>query len=309
MDQATLDPGASSPGSSSQSYNKDYLKELRTSTPSTPHAFRTGSITPSSSNDDPRDVHGEYRSLTETIPNELLIKAIKEKRARGTTFADDEDGFISLGGDVNGDNANDDDDDEEDEELRKVYINKNVLEDGLEGVREYMEEENLLFDKGAESARQRKHRADIREAIDEAELAKDEDSEDSEELEWELHQTSKGTYAKQAPSAAEDQTTLNKRLYPAPTHFPPLPTLTTVLERLQHKLTEMRAQKSVLGTQIADIAQQKADIASREVAVNENLEKASRAYERLQQQRLQTTQPTENGTPSSRWDVKPIDTT
>ena len=283
------------------------MKELRTSTPSTPHAFRTGSVTPSSSNDDPLDVHAKYRGLSETIPNELLIKAIKEKRARGTTLGNDEESFISLGGDDNGDNGNDDDDEEE-EELRKVYINKNVLEDGLEGVREYMEEENLLFDKGAESARQRKHRADIREAIDEAELAKDEDSEDSEELEWELHQTSKGTYTKQAPSATEDQATINMRLYTAPTHFPPLPTLTTVLERLQLRLTEMQAQNSALETQIAEVVQQKAEIASREVAVNEELEKASRAYERLQQQRQQSTQPAENGTPSSRWDVKPIDT-
>ncbi len=255
------------------SYSKDYLDELRSSTPSTPKDLASLSA---DEDDTAKAVDIAAKFGTDlvsredgVIPTEAEIKEKKERRAR----LGKEQEFISL----------DDEDGGNEISLlprRKKEETRLVREDEDlgEGFDEFVEDGRISLGKKAEREQKRRHRAEMQDMINEAEGSSDEDSDDSEV-------ERKGAYEAAQTRAGMDG--LHKGHHQRPTRprtpprITPLPSLSSCLERLQSALSTMEHNKMQNVKKMEDLQHQKAQIAAREVEIQQLLKTTGETYEKL----------------------------
>ncbi|KAI9834792.1 MAG: hypothetical protein M1819_002878 [Sarea resinae] len=254
------------------SYSKDYLNELKTSTPSTPKDLKSLYADEGESKE-ALDIAAKFGALAETskgsiIPTEAEIKEKKERRARLAHEPD----FLALD---DGDTSN---------EIsllpRKKKTETRLVredEDLGEGFDEFVEDGKIALGKKAERDADRKRRVEMQELINDAEGDADESSEDSDadrKAAYEAAQTRAGTYGNKDANRqlARPRT---------PPRITPLPNLGTVLQRLQSTLSAMELARMQKVQKMEDLQHEKTEIANREVEIQKLLKESGERYESL----------------------------
>lgn len=275
------------------SYSKEYLEELKSSTPTAPipgpeEESESGDYDMTMDDDVMAVVEKGNQSqavvtrYTEVVPagttgilDEGLVRVLKARRAEKSTRTKAGD-FISLDGDSD-DNSN--------EILLKSKKKKSRLVplDEDEEMEKYVEDERIVL--GGKSAQRRQEiirRKGIRDAIDEAEgVVSDADSvvsKDSLEEEWERDQIRKGAFSSNGPgSVASDLELLTRQ----PPHVTPLPSLKDAMKRLQDSLAAMEFRRGQTLKMAESLQAEKNEIAERENMVQERLRVAGEQYEKM----------------------------
>jgi Nineteen complex-related protein 2 len=253
------------------SYSKDYLNELRNSTPSTPRDLSAYT----SEDDGPSkvlDVLSKFGTIQErvdqpAIPTDAEIREKKERRAR---LAKEQD-FISLDDDGGG-RYMQLSTRKEPKETRLVRDD----EDLAEGFDDYVEDAGrVALGKKAKAAQQKKERESMRDLIADAENISDEDSEAERNLAYETTQTRNAMDGLGLGNGQNDPLTR------APTIITPIPRLSSVLERLRSSISSLEYTRARLSKQMADLQQEKAEIAVRETDIQRLLLEAGEKYGQL----------------------------
>lgn len=278
------------------SYSKDYLEELKQSTPSTPndHAFREGAdtIQPGALALDIASKFGadlsSYQPPT-AIPTDAEIQEKKERRSRLAK----EQNFISLDQDQDEQDDEDDDNVTHDDQGRLILKPKEKYpetrlvrddEDMLEGFDEFTSTDARIGFGSAtanlEAAKKRK--AEMASLIADAEGRSDDDSEDDDsEAErnaaFEVAQSRHGNYA--AKDDDEDVTRPQ-----TPPRIAPLSTLDAVVERLRKRLKESELLRMGKMQEMQRLVDEKASIGEEEVRVQAALKETGERYSRLREE-------------------------
>lgn len=252
-------------------YSKDYLNELRSSTPSTPKDLSAHSSEDEESSK-ALDVLSKFGSIKEenrsAIPSESEIREKKERRAR---LAREQD-FISL-------------DDEHGNRYMELSTRKQPKETRLvrddedlaEGFDDYVEDPGrVALGKKAKAAQQKKEREIMRDMIAEAEnISEEEDSEAERNLAYEATQTR---------NAMDGLGLRDEQIDPqftAPSVITPIPRLSSVLERLRSHISDLESTRAKLSKQMADLQREKTEIAVREIEIQRMLTETGEKYEQL----------------------------
>jgi len=257
-------------------YSKDYLNELKSSTP-TSRALVTAEDELGLD-----ELEGamiiDLDNKHSYIPSEAEIREKKERRAR---LAHEED-FISLND--NGDRGG---------ELsllsRKKKPESRLVredEDLGEGFDEFVEDGRISLGKKQERAARRKHRKEMAEMINQAEGSSDEDSDDSEaerRAAYEEAQTRAGMDGLHKHTDDTDKASIQM-----PTKITPLPGLSESLENFKITLNDMEQDMARRQKHLEDLDQEKQEILSREADVQELLKQAGARYSAMK--------PNSNGT-------------
>ena len=271
------------------SYSADALNELKTSTPSTPKDLRSQSdIDPEESKAlDLASKFGSYLLVHDSaIPTDAEIREKKERRAR---LAKEQD-FIDL--DDNDADMEDEDSDgrrsllpyakqkPEKEETRLVRDDEDIAE----GFDEFVSDGRIALGKKAEREQKRRHEAEIRELINEAEGGNSSDSsEDASEAErkaaYEAAQTRKGM---DGLHRKDDR--VKPRRPRTPPKITPLPTLGVCLERLRGQLAGKQYALMIKRKRMEEIEKEKADILVREGEIQKLLKETAERYEKLREE-------------------------
>lgn len=258
------------------SYSKDHLDELKSSTPSTPKD--------TSSLSDAEEGETRALNLAAKFGSDLTVQQvtaiptdaeIREKKERRTRLAKEEE-YINLS-----------DGEEESHEIsllpRKPKPETRLVrddEDIAEGFDEFVEDGRIALGKKAEREQRRRHAAQMRDLINEAEGTSDEDSDDSEaerKTAYEAAQTRAGMDGLQK----DDNTSSRPRRPKTPPRITPLPTLAGCLERLQGSLSSMQYAKMQKVKRMEELQREKADITVREEEIQRLIKEAGENYERL----------------------------
>ncbi|THZ18642.1 hypothetical protein D6C89_08162 [Aureobasidium pullulans] len=276
------------------SYSRDYLDELKQSTPATPKDVASVSTTDTenaaSVRNNPVDVKSKFGSdLSRYQPPTAIPTAaeIQEKKTRRARLAKEND-FISLEDD--GDDEDDDDAVTRDEQGRLILKPKEKYpetrlvhddEDMLEGFDDFTTEGKMTFGRKAQKEEDRKRRAEMASMIADAEgQSVDEDEEDESEAErnaaFEVAQTRHGTYAarEQEPDSTRPQT---------PPRVVPLPTMDSVIERLRKRLEEMEMVRANKANEMQSLVEEKSRIGEEEIRVQAALKETGEKYQKLRQ--------------------------
>ncbi|MCJ1482111.1 hypothetical protein MMC06_002273 [Schaereria dolodes] len=274
------------------SYSKDHLNELKSSTPSTPKNIQSVS----SAEDEPSqalDIASKFGSdpflpTLSTIPTSAEIE---EKKARRAHLAQQND-FISLSSTSA---AADDDDNDTSISLlpRKAPPPSRLVrddEDFAEGFDSFVDDGGgISLGRKAEREQKRKHKAEIRDLINEAEgggagSSNDDSADDSEaerNAEYEAAQTRKGMDGLLHKGDDGYNSPSSSRRPKTPPKITPLPSLDACLERLQAALSQMEDAKTQKVRRREELEREKADIAQREGEIQRLLSEAGENYERL----------------------------
>ncbi|KAF2186849.1 hypothetical protein K469DRAFT_686086 [Zopfia rhizophila CBS 207.26] len=276
------------------SYSKNYITELRNSTPSTPKDLKSAPTDDDTEIYQAIDIASKFGPLTtlsadesSAIPTEAEIR---EKKARRARLAKEQQSYVSLGGDEGDENWASDDDDEFRTNRNEIslrpkekYAETRLVrddEDIAEGFEEFIEDGNISLGRKAEREAERKRRAKMAELIADAERGSDDDgSEDSEadrNAAYEAAQTRAGAYGTRDQETDDGTKT--------PPRITPLPDLGEVLERLQVEVRNKEQRKETILKQMEDLKDQKVRIAERQQYVQEQLEKTGEQYEKLRQE-------------------------
>ncbi|TAQ90097.1 hypothetical protein B7494_g1530 [Chlorociboria aeruginascens] len=263
-------------------YSKDYLNELKSSTPSTPKDIRSLNMTIEDEDGlDASELDGamvvdltrNIRSGTEEaaiIPTEAEIREKKERRAR---LAHEED-FISL--------TEDDNDRRQLSLLRKKKPETRLVredEDLGEGFDEFVDDGHISLGKKQEREARRRQRKEMADMIQQAEGSSDEESDDSEaerRAAYEAAQTRAGMDGLVKPDE-----NLKEAAIQVPPRITPLPVLSGCLERLQSTLATMKQELDKKHRQMAGLEKEKSLILTREAEVPELLKEAGARYSAL----------------------------
>jgi hypothetical protein len=260
------------------SYSKDYLAELKQSTPSTPKDL--GSLQTSEDDEMSLDIVSKFGPLAtlgsgnSAIPTEAEIREKKERRARMAKAPD----FLSL-----------DDDDSGDERGRELLIRPKEKyaetrlvpddEDMAEGFDDFVEDGKISLGRKAEREQARKKRLEMEEMIQEAEGAGSDQGSDDSEVErneaYEAAQRRAGTYGQTGLSDAES------RRPKTPPRIAPVPELSAVLLKLRSGLRTMEQSKAAKARKLEELRAEKKDIAEREVWIQAQLKETGDRYEKL----------------------------
>jgi len=271
------------------SYSKDYLAELKNSTPSTPK-----DLTPSAEEEeearalDITSKFGPTATLTPTpepfsvIPTEAEIQEKKARRARlaKEQGAYDEDSKEQPW-------ASDDSDDEFRANRGEIslrpkdkYPETRLIhedEDIAEGFDEYVEDGNIALGRKAERELERRRRAEMAEMINQAERGSDDDgtadSEEERNAAYEAAQTRAGIGRKAAQEKDAGSRT--------PPKITPLPDLGEVLQRLQNDVRDKEQRRAMILQKMEELKEEKVRIADRQKYLQEQLQKTGEEYEKL----------------------------
>jgi hypothetical protein len=271
------------------SYSKDYLAELKQSTPSTPKDL--GSLQTSEDEEMSLDVVSKFGPFTTlgsgnpAIPTDAEIREKKERRARMAKAPD----FLSLDGD--------DSDEERGQELlirpKEKYAETRFVsddEDVAEGFDDFTEDGKIALGRKSEREQARKKRLEMKEMILEAEgVGSDQASDDSEAERNEAYEAAQrraGTYGQSGLSDAES------RRPKTPPRIAPVPELGAVLLKLKTGLQTMEQSKAAKLRKLEELRAEKKDIAQREVWIQAQLKETGERYERL---RLEAGTPNDAG--------------
>ncbi|KAI9744420.1 MAG: hypothetical protein M1818_001949 [Claussenomyces sp. TS43310] len=253
-------------------YNKDYLNELKTSTPSTPKDLRDIPIPVDEDEGlDEAELEGativEADAVPASIPSEAEIREKKERRARSAREKD----FISL-------NDGDSDDNRRQISLlpsRKKTETRLVREDEDlgEGFDEFVEDGRISLGKKAERQAKRRYRKEMADLIHEAEGSSSDtdDSEAERRAAYEAAQTRAGMDGLAKPDS-------DSPLAQVPPRITPLANLSECLQRLQRTLSGMERELTKRTKKMVELQQEKAEISAREEEVQRLLKEAGDRY-------------------------------
>ncbi|KAH0292331.1 hypothetical protein M436DRAFT_37641 [Aureobasidium namibiae CBS 147.97] len=274
-------------------YNRDYLDELKQSTPATPqHVASTATtdtehVAPSTA----IDIRSKFGSdLSRYQPPTAIPTAaeIQEKKARRARLAKEND-FISLEDD--GDDEEDDDAVTRDDQGRLILKPKEKYpetrlvhddEDMLEGFDDFTTDGKITFGRKAQRVEDDKRRAEMASMIADAEgqSGDDDDEDDESEAErnaaFEVAQTRHGTYAarEQEADSTRPQT---------PPRVVPLPTMDSVVERLRRRLEEMEIVRAHKSNEMQSLVDEKSRIGEEEIRVQAALKETGEKYQKLRE--------------------------
>lgn len=267
-------------------YSKDYIAELRNSTPSTPRDV----VLSAQDEEETRtlDIASKFGSPVPEAPSLIPTQAeIQEKKARRRRLAqenaayDDEDRPWAS-------------DDEGEDEFRQrrneislrpqeKYAETRLVhedEDIAEGFDEFVEDGKISLGRKSEKEARRIRRAQMAELIHEAEGFSDKDgSDDSEEernMAFATAQARAGRYG-QSIKDEEDGTT-------TPPRIAPLPDLNQVLEGLSSAIRTKQQRKQCILQKLQELKDDHVRIEERKKYLQEQLQKTGDEYEKLRQE-------------------------
>lgn len=270
------------------SYSKDYLAELRNSTPSTPKGSKSAAA---SEDDEPSkalDIASKFGPLasfksddSSLIPTEAEIREKKERRAR---LAKQQQNFIPLDGEEDEGFASDGSESRNEIILppKEKYPESRLVredEDIAEGFDDFVEDGKISLGRKAERDAKKKRRTEIAELIAEAENASSDDASDDSEADrnaaYEAAQTRAGAYGNRDWNAAEAQGIRT------PPRIAPLPELSAVVDRLNASLKSMGDARAKKVKRMEELRAEKAEIAEREAWIQTQLKETGERYEKL----------------------------
>lgn len=271
------------------SYSKDYIAELRNSTPSTPVDLKP--MSEEEEETQALDIASKFGSIV-SLPTEsssaIPTQAeILEKKARRRRLAQQE-------------NAYDDEedrpwasDDEGEDEFRQrkneislrpkeKYAETRLIhddEDIAEGFDDFVEDGKISLGRKSEREAQRKRRAEMAELINDAEGSEDDGSADSDEernAAFAAAQARAGRYGQKL----EDENDGSK----TPPRITPLPQLDEILEGLTIEVETKKQRKNMILEKLQELRDDKARIDERKKYLQEQLQKTGEEYEKLRQE-------------------------
>lgn len=258
------------------SYSADHLNELKGSTPSTPKDLKYLSDEDDSIKElDIATKFGTNLAIYQdsAIPTDAEIREKKERRARHAK----EEEYIHL-------SDNEDEDGNEISLLPRTQKPETRLvrddEDIAEGFDEFVEDGRIALGQKAEREQKRRHEAEMRDLINEAEGYSNDDSDDSDaerRAAYEVAQTRSGMDGLQKNGTLGHQ----PRRPRTPPKITPLPSLSSCLERMQASLATLKHSRAQKGKKMEELAKEKLDIAAREVEIQRLLKEAGENYEKL----------------------------
>lgn len=255
-------------------YSKDYLNELKSSTPSTPKDLQSLQSGIEDGGLDTSELEGAMIIETEAepayIPSATEIREKKDRRAR---LAHEQD-FISLN------------DHEGDGSQLSLFLRKKKPESRLvrededlgEGFDEFVDDGRISLGKRQEREARRRQRKEMADLIQKAEGSED-DSGDEEEKErmaaYEAAQTRAGM------DGLHKHDNLEAAASQVPSKITPLPVLSECLARLQTTMSTMELEMNRRYKKMTDLELEKKDILAREKEVQELLKQAGNRYAAL----------------------------
>jgi hypothetical protein len=287
--RSPLVPEASRPADDERpSYSKDYIAELRNSTPTLPKDLK-----PSAEDEELRALDiaskfGPIVSLSNESSSAIPTQAeILEKKARRRRLAQQE-------------KADDDEeerpwasDDEGEDEFRKrrneislrpkeKYAETRLIhddEDIAEGFDDFVEDGKISLGRKSEREAQRRRRAEMAELINDAEGSDDDGSADSDEernAAFAAAQARSGRYGQKI----EDEDDGSK----TPPRITPLPKLDEILQGLTIDIQTKKQRKDMILQKLQEFKDDKARIEERKKYLQEQLQKTGEEYEKLRQE-------------------------
>ncbi|KAH7391361.1 nineteen complex-related protein 2-domain-containing protein [Cadophora sp. MPI-SDFR-AT-0126] len=263
-------------------YSKDYLNELKSSTPSTPKDLTAlNAMADDQEGLDASELEGAMVvDLEDTgsnsgkafIPSEAEIREKKERRAR---LAHEQD-FISFN-----------DDDGRDRQQMSLLPQKKKQESRLvrededlgEGFDEFVDDGRISLGKKQEREAKKRQRREMADMIHQAEGSSDEDSDDSEAERRAAYETAQTRAGMDGLHKHDGLLEVNATQMPS--KITPLPALSECLERLQSTLSSMEQDLAKRQNQMEASKQEKNEIAAREIEVQELLKQAGARYAAL----------------------------
>jgi hypothetical protein len=268
-------------------YSRDYIDELRKSTPATPK-----DLTPTPDEEDESqaiDIASKFgpsatlsAELTSSIPTDAEIQEKKARRARlaqeKIAHEDEDQPWAS------------DDDDEFRTSRNEIslrpkekYAETRLVrddEDIAEGFEDYVEDESIALGRKAEREAEKRRRDEMATLINAAEGESDDDrSDDSEEVRnaaYEAAQTRAGRYGQREHGTDDGART--------PPRITPLPDLGEVLEGLQADVRLKELRREMILKKMEELREEKVRIAERQTYLQEQLQKTGDEYEKLRQE-------------------------
>lgn len=274
------------------SYSKDYIAELRSSTPTTPRDLK-----PSAEEEEESralDIASKFGSIatlpSEPSPSSAIPTAaeIAEKKARRRRLAQEE---SALDDDAERPWASDDDG-EDDFRTRRNEISLRPKdkypetrlthsdEDMAEGFDNFVEDGRIALGRKSAREAQRQRRADISSLIHDAEgsSANSNDSSDSEEdrnTAFAAAQARAGRYGQKIDHHHDDDGTRT------PPKITPLPDLDHVLERLHIELQTRQQREHAIRVKLQELKDDRVRIEERKAFLQEQLKRTGDEYEKL----------------------------
>lgn len=277
------------------SYSKDYLQELKDSTPTTPRDLTSNSasdVEDVSTGTQALDLSSKFGSSLARYQQSSAIPTdaeIAEKKARRARLAKEQE-FISL----DPSDAEEDEDENvmEDEKGRLILKPKDKYdnlesrlvrddEDIMEGFEEFTGDagNRIMVGRKAEREAEKQRKVDMAAAIAQAEGAEDEESDDSERERneaFEHAQTRHGTYSANTTEDANADTRPK-----TPPKISPLPQLDSVLERLRKQVVELQTGRMQKMQEMDALKKEKVRLGEEEVRVQQALKETGERYEKL----------------------------
>lgn len=266
-------------------YSKDYLAELRKSTPTTPKDLKPSAVEEEESRAlDIASKFGPASSLIPELGSAIPTNAeIQEKKARRARLAKEQQAM-----DLDEDQpwASDDDDEfrtsrneislrpkEKYAETRLVHEDEDIAE----GFEDYVEDGKISLGRKAEREAEKRRRAEMAELINQAEHGSGDDgsidSEEERNAAYEAAQTRAGTYGKSREQIDDGART--------PPRITPLPDLGEVLEALQADIRTKQQRRELILKKLDELKEDKVRIADRQQYLQEQLQKTGDEYEKL----------------------------
>ena len=256
------------------SYSKDYLNELKSSTPSTPQDIR--SLHPGVEDEglDASELEGamivEAEPEAAYIPSEAEIKEKKDRRAR---MAHEKD-FISLN------------DNEGDGSQLSLLLSKKKPESRLvrededlgEGFDEFVEDGRISLGKKQEREARRRQRKEMADLIHHAENSEGNESDDSEAERRAAYEEAQTRAGMDGLHKQDENLDAASQI---PSKITPLPVLSECLARLKTTMSAMETEMQRRKAKMADLEREKEDISKRETEVQELLKQAGNRYATL----------------------------
>ncbi|KAL5116908.1 hypothetical protein ACEQ8H_005125 [Pleosporales sp. CAS-2024a] len=270
-------------------YSKDYIAELRNSTPSTPVDLKSSG----EEQDEPRalDMASKFGPLTtlstqasSAIPTqaEILEKKARRRRLAQQQNAEDEEEDRPWASDDEGEDEFRQRRNEISLRPKEKYAETRLIhddEDIAEGFDEFVEDGKISLGRKSEREAQRKRRAEMAELINDAEGSHDDGSADSDEernAAFAAAQARAGRYGQKM----EDEDDGSK----TPPRITPLPQLDDILEGLRMEIQTKKQRKDLILQKLQEFKDDKVRIAERKKYLQEQLQKTGEEYEKLRQE-------------------------
>lgn len=280
--QSSLVPEASRP----TEYSKDYIAELRNSTPSTPQDLKISA----EEQEEARalDVAAKFGPIAAESSSAIPTQTeIQEKKARRRRLAQEEKAFD----DEDQPWASDDEGEDEFRQRRNEislrpkdkYAETRLVhedEDIAEGFDDFVEDGKISLGRKSEKEAQRRRRAEMAELINAAEGgSEDEASDDSDEernIAFAAAQVRAGRYGQKIEDEADGSKT--------PPRITPLPDLDEVLEDLSIEIRTRQQRKHLILQKLQELKDDKVRIEERKKYLQEQLQKTGDEYEKMRQE-------------------------